>query len=75
MISTHDYVSDITDEQKYSCEIARNLFKEVEKLIKALPCHGKRSFSDRCTAIAETHLEIACMYTIKAIAFDGKEVG
>lgn len=73
MISTHDYVSDITDEQKAACEKVREACKLVEQVI--LERFTKdRGFHNRCYAEARTHLEAACMYAIKGIVFEGKEV-
>lgn len=74
MLSTHDYVGDISDEQKAYCEKVREAFKLVEAVILEHPSNMDRDFSARCLALARTKLEEACMYTIKATVFHGKEV-
>lgn len=74
MISTHDYVGDITDEQKAYCEKLREAFKLVESVIMEHPANKERNFSSRCFAMARTHCEQASMYAIKGTVFDGKEV-
>lgn len=73
-MSTHDYVSDVNEDQKTRCEKTRALFKELEAFVQSQPDNGKRTFSDRCLSIAKTKLEEASMYVIKAIVFEGKEV-
>lgn len=76
MLSTHDYVSgdQVSDEAKTYCEKVREAFKLVESVLLEHPANLSRDFSARCFALARTHLETACMYSIKGIVFDGKEV-
>lgn len=74
MISTHDYVSDISDAQKQYCDDLREGFRALEQLILSHPAAADRNFTARCLATARTHLEIACMYALKGTVFEGKEV-
>lgn len=74
MISTHDYVGNPTDEQKAFCEKIREAFKAVESVIPDYTEVVDRTFSRRCFLLARTHLEIAAMYSIKGVVFEGKEV-
>lgn len=75
MLSTHDYVGGLNETQTKACEMIRAKFKELEALLKTLPDHGSKTASDRFIAISKTKLEEASMYAIKAVAFEGKEVG
>jgi hypothetical protein len=74
MISTHDYITDVTPEQAKLCELTRTKFKEIETLFRDFPFSGDRTFSDRCLNKAKTDLETACMFAIKGIVFAGKDV-
>lgn len=72
--STHDYIGNVSVEQQKQCDAVRAMCNDLQTLIMSLPCCGTRSFSDRCVNIARTNLEQVCMYTIKAIVFQGKTV-
>lgn len=72
--TTFDYVSNFTPDQCATAEAIREKFKELNAMIYNFPFAGSKSFSDRCLSIAHTRLEEACMWAIKAMCFDGKEV-
>lgn len=73
-MSTHDYIGKLTPEMQDTCDATREYFRIIENFILALPGIGSRSFSDRCYSLARTKLEEACMFAIKGIVFEGKEV-
>jgi len=72
--TTFDYIGGFNDEQAAQAEAIRAKCKELNALLTSFPYSGTRSFSDRCLSIAHTRLEEVCMWAIKSICFDGKEV-
>ncbi len=72
--STHDYIGELTDDQRSRCESVRERCKELENLLMGFPSFGSRSFSSRCIAESRTCLEAASQMAIKSIVFEGKKV-
>jgi len=74
-ISTHDYVGPLSDLGQTECNEARAMFKKLESfVIECAESETNTAFQKRCFAIVRTKLEEACMFLIKGIAFEGKDV-
>lgn len=74
-ISAHEYIGgNYSDNQHANFDHIRMKCKELEQLLLSLPAAGSRTYSDRCISVAKTKLEECCMYAIKAVCFEGKEV-
>lgn len=73
-LSRFSYVQNLTETQQAQLADVEMLSKHFDRFLCQLPSAGSRTFSDRCIAMARTHLEDVCTNAKKAICFEGKEV-